>query len=252
MLWINSRAVFKKVRNFILDVFFPINCLGCKAEDVWICNICKEKINIRNEQVCPICEKTTTPDGQTCFACKKKAWLDGMLVAASYRQPLISKTVHLFKYRFVEELSLPLSDVVIKAIRGYEMPLPDLVIPIPLHPKRLRWRGFNQSALLAKNIIEKILPGSELEMAENIMIRSRYTLPQMSIRDHSERNRNIRDAFAVENFSKVKGKRILLVDDIATTGSTISECARVLKAAGAKEVWATVIARQEYKKNPKT
>ena len=247
-LWTKILINLKNIRGYALDIFFPINCLGCGAEEVWICETCSQKIKIRDQQLCPLCEKIITPDGQVCFACKHKSPLSGLLVAASYQEPLVSKAVHLFKYRFIEELSAPLTKIILKAIRSYELPLPDLIIPIPLHARRLRWRGFNQSSLLAKNLAENLLPNSQLEVCEDILIRSRHTLPQMSLKDHQQRNRNIQNAFTINDFSKIKDKRILLVDDITTTGSTIFECARVLKKAGAKEIYATVIARQEYKK----
>ncbi len=87
-----------------------------------------------------------------------------------------------------------------------------------------------------------------MEVLENVLVRKRNTNPQMSIESNLERNQNVYDAFQVTDPKKIKNKKILLIDDVATTGSTIFECAKVLKNAGAKEVWATVIARQEYKK----
>jgi len=229
----------------MLDIFFPINCISCRTENVWLCDTCAKKIKLRDQQVCPLCEKIITPDGRICFACKNKSPLAGMLVSTSYRDPIISKAVHLFKYRFVENLSQPLSEIILKTMRNCELPLPDLVIPIPLHRRRLRWRGFNQSALLAKNIAKDLLPDLEIETSENILIRKRYTPPQMKIKNHSLRNQNVRDAFDISDSLKIKDRRILLVDDVTTTGSTIFECARVLKKNGAKEVFAVVIARQE-------
>ncbi len=237
----------KDTKLAVLDVFFPINCIGCGIEDVWICDMCIKKIKIRDQQFCPICEKIITPDGQVCFACKKISALTGMLVATSYQESIISKAVHLFKYRFVQELHVQLSEIVSKAIQSYELPLPDLIIPIPLHAKRLRWRGFNQSTLLANDLARKLLPDSQLELRDDILIRNRYTSPQMAIKDHHARNLNIKGAFTVTDKSIIKDKKILLIDDITTTGFTIFECASVLKAAGAKEIYAVVIARQEYK-----
>lgn len=247
-LWIKSSIIFKNIKIFALDIFFPINCIGCKTEGVWLCEKCIKKIKIREEQFCPLCEKNITPDGRICFTCKGKSPLTAMLVSTSYQDPTISKAVHFFKYRFVENLSQPLSEIILKTMRNCELPLPDLIIPIPLHRRRLRWRGFNQSALLATELAKSILPGIELPMSDNLLIRKRYTPPQMSIKNHSQRHKNVRDAFTISEPAKIKGQRILLVDDITTTGSTIFECARVLKNDGAKEVFATVIARQEYRR----
>ena len=246
-LWIKFIVSLKKIKLAMLDVFFPINCLDCGAPSNWLCESCQRKIKRRDQQLCPVCEKNITPDGQVCFACKKKTALTGLLVATSYQQPLISKTVHLFKYRFLAELALPLAELILQAIQTCELPLPDLIIPIPLHPRRLRWRGFNQATLLAQEIANKLLPEVCLEISTDTLIRQRYTLPQMTLKDHRQRNANIQNAFVVTDATKIKNKRILLIDDITTTGSTIFECARVLKKAGAKEIYAAVIARQEYK-----
>ena len=197
--------------------------------------------------MCPICEKMITPDGQTCLACKKKSSLDGMVVAASYSQFQISKAVHLFKYRFVDDLHVPLGNLFVNVLRKTELPLPNIITPVPLHKRRLRWRGFNQSALLAKHLADNLLPQNKISFDENILIRNRYTSPQMKIKDHISRKQNIAGAFSLSPNAEIKNKTVLLVDDIATTGSTLFECAKILKEAGASEVFAIVIARQETK-----
>jgi ComF family protein len=244
----NIAFYFQKIKSFLLDVLFPIHCLGCQAEGRWLCETCLKRIKLRDQQFCPHCEKIITPDGRSCFACKNKSPLAGLLVATSYQEPLASKAVHLFKYRFLETLAEPLSQLILKTLQSYELPLPDLIVPIPLHPRRLRWRGFNQSWLLAKNLAEKLLPGIDLVLADNLLVRKRYTLPQMSLKNHTQRHQNVHEAFTIIDPTKIKARRILLVDDITTTGSTIFECARILKEAGAKEIWAVVIAKRDYGK----
>jgi competence protein ComFC len=241
------KAYFKKFHIFILDTLFTIKCLSCGKEGQWICAFCFSRIPLRDEHVCGVCEKVSTPSGLTCVPCKKKGNLDGMIVATSYANPLIAKAVHLFKYGFVSDLHIELGNILVKELQKNDISLPDIIIPIPLHPRRLRWRGFNQSSLLAKHISENLLPHMPIESKENILTRTRYTPPQMQIKNYSQRKENIRGAFSITDAEKIKNKIILLVDDIATTGSTIFECARVLKNAGAKEVYAVVIARQEIK-----
>lgn len=239
--------LLKKLHQFILDTLFPIRCLSCEKEGQWLCDICFGKIIVKDEQHCPVCEKFFTPDGRTCLACKKKSSLDGLLVAASYQQSSIAKAVHLFKYRFVSDLHIALGNLLVKIMHKTELPLPDLILPVPLHPRRLRWRGFNQSALLANHLANNLLAQNKVICDEKILIRNRYTTPQMGIRDYDSRKANIVGAFSLLPSAKIKNKTILLVDDIATTGFTIFECAKVLKKAGAKEVFAIVIARQETK-----
>lgn len=239
--------ISKKTTKFILDILFPIQCIDCKKEGQWFCENCQTKIKLQNEFVCPVCEKSITPDGHTCLACKKKNSLDGLVVATSYAQSSIAKAVHLFKYRFIQDLHIPLGKLLVEALHKTDTALPDLILPVPLHARRLRWRGFNQSALLADQIGANLLPGIILPTNSDTLLRNRYTLPQMTIKNYPERQKNISGSFAVSPHTNIKDKTILLVDDIATTGSTIFECAKILKQAGAKEVFAVVIARQETK-----
>ena len=137
----------------------------------------------------------------------------------------------------------------LKSIRNSELPLPDVIIPIPLHKRRLRWRGFNQSELIAKRISEKIAPGFPIALENSLLERFRYTHPQMEIKNQAKRKKNIENAFKIpkNKLVSVKNKRILLVDDVTTTGATIFECAKTLKRSGASEVFAVVVARQGWK-----
>ena len=240
----------RPIQTFILDILFPVSCLGCGKNNQWICESCFSKIILQEDQVCPYCEKAITPDGRVCFGCKNKQSLDGLLVAASYSQKLVSLAVHNYKYKFVSDLSVPLGKLLLKRILKSELPLSDLLIPVPLHSYRLRWRGFNQSRLLAEYLGENLVPELKIPVLNSVLLRRRYTLPQMKIADYFERQKNIQGIFCLgEEKEKLIGKRIWLIDDIATTGSTLFECTKVLKQAGAKEVFAIVIARQEINKN---
>ncbi|HBO17232.1 MAG: ComF family protein [Candidatus Moranbacteria bacterium GW2011_GWE2_35_2-] len=236
----------QKIEKFILDTLFPITCLGCqKQSDQWICEHCLKKISLKKDQICPICEKIITPKGEICFSCHKKNSIDGLLVCTSYKEKIISRAVGYFKYRFVKRLSIPLSKIMLEASRNFDLRLPDIIIPIPLHPHRLRWRGFNQSQLLAQYLGKNLTPGFDIPILENNLIRKYYTSPQMKIKNYKERQRNIQNAFTVLQKENIKNKNILLVDDIATTGSTLFECAKILKQSGAKKVFGIVIARQK-------
>ena len=113
-----------------------------------------------------------------------------------------------------------------------------LMMPVPLHPKRLRERGFNQSLLLARHMANEL--GTELEFLT--LRRVRDTKPQTGLH-RDERRKNVRRAFELADRDVVKGRSIILVDDVATTGSTLNECARVLKRSGSGEVFCLVLAR---------
>ncbi len=241
-------TIFRKIHTFALNILFPIKCVFCAKEGEWLCQDCFEKIKFLDDHVCGVCEKMITPDGRTCQNCRKKSHLSGLIVAASYKNTLIARLVHLYKYRFVVDLHKELGKILAKALQKTEIPLPDIIVPVPLHPKRLRWRGFNQSLLLARHLSANLLPQFEIPLKE-CLVRNRYTPPQMKIKNYQSRQQNLANAFSIVAPEEVKDRIVLLVDDVATTGSTIFECAKVLKQSGAKEVFAIVIARQEMKKH---
>lgn len=114
-----------------------------------------------------------------------------------------------------------------------------VVIPVPLHLKRFRWRGFNQSELLAENIASHF----NFPLKKSALLRIKNNIPQADIKERRERLENIRGAFSCVDSEIVKGKRVILIDDVCTTSGTMSECAKILKFSGAKEVWGVVAAR---------
>lgn len=246
------------MKKIMLDILFPISCLSCDAPDVWFCADCFRKVEISNNQICPYCEKVETPAGRACHKCKNFQLrknsllpLDNLIVSTSYQQKNIANSVHIFKYNFVHALGQPLADIISEAILENQLPLPDVIIPIPLHPRRLRWRGFNQAEILAQNLKNTLSPGLAIPILDDFILRKRFTPPQMKIKNYAARQENLKGAFIIndrtDRSQEVRNKKILLVDDVATTGSTLFECAKVLKAAGAKKVYAAVIARQEIK-----
>jgi ComF family protein len=140
----------------------------------------------------------------------------------------LKAAVNLFKFRRIRRLCEPLSEKIMEII----LPPVDLVLPVPLHQKRLREREFNQSALIGKHIARRL--GAPLSVRS--LVRNRHTIPQVGL-SAQERRKNIRNAFTVSDMNHVRGKRIMLVDDVFTTGATVRECSRVLRKAGAKEVF---------------
>ena len=171
--------------------------------------------------------------------------MDALLSATEYRE--ISKLVHLFKYNFIFELGVPLGKIITRGLLQNNPTLPDLIIPVPIHRRKLKWRGFNQAEALARTISQNLTPGIEIPVSLNLLYRKRHTKAQMKIKAYRERLANLTGAFALAPRAKeiISGKRILLVDDIATTGATLLECAKVLKSAGAKEVTGAIMARQK-------
>jgi len=240
------------IKDFILDMIFPIHCIACDKIGAWICDECFRKIILKNEQVCPLCKKSFTANGETCFSCRYESDIDGVLVASFYRKDkaktILAKLIHYYKYRFISDINLPLGKILEKSILLSSLKLPDIIVPVPLHHRRLRWRGFNQSQLLAHYLGINLTPGLEIPVFKNIILRNRYTLPQMQVKNRLDRKNNVKGAFIFNkkefHSKQIKDKNILLVDDIITTGSTLFECAKVLKKNGAKKAYAIVLARQ--------
>lgn len=238
---------FRQGEKYILDILFPVRCLGCGKKGTWICNTCETNIPLRLEQHCPACLQHITPLGQICFSCRDCASpaLDGVFVASYYRDSLLPHAIHTLKYRFIPDIALPLSGFLSSTLKKTDVPLPDVIIPVPLHRRRLKFRGFNQSELLAQGLSHTLTPGLEIPLLTSVLLRTRYTKPQMKTDSRAERLANLKDAFAFApgKENQISGKNCWLVDDVATTGTTLEECASILKQHGARSVFGIVLAR---------
>lgn len=232
------------VRRFA-DLCFPVLCFGCGMKGEWLCSTCRRRVPLRLEQRCPSCRKRITPSGETCLECSQKYALSGLFAATYYRVPIVSRALHTCKYRFLPDVALPLTDILADAIDRNGLLLPDIIIPVPLHPRRLRFRGFNQSALIARHLADCLAPGLDIPIREDLLIRKRHTRPQMKTESRTERLRNLRDVFALPRGKKkdIHNKDVWLIDDVATTGATLEECAKALKKSGAHSVFGIVVAR---------
>lgn len=234
--------------RYVLDIFFPLSCLGCTQSDTLLCQNCCKKIRPRYEQSCPYCRKHLTPHGETCFDCSSKNALDGVFVAYDYNQPLVDTALHAFKYQSLESLAHPLSKLFVQAVISSGLPLPDCVFPVPLHPWRLRYRGFNQSELLGHALATTLLPGTTVPFDTQSLVRHRFTLPQQKMPNVESRKHNIKNAFSLskQSTSSLRGKSVWIIDDITTTASTLDACARVLKQAGVHKVFGVVFAQNTF------
>ncbi len=230
---------------WFLDLIFPIRCIGCGKFGAYLCKKCLGTLSIKKNFECIGC-KRNTPFGQTCYLCAKTNSVDQLLIAADYNNPLVEKTLKFLKYRFISDLERPLFVLVKNYLKwltlkkdfnvfGANPPL----VPVPLHSRRLNWRGFNQSELLAKDLADTF----QMEMAGDIIERTINATPQADIKEREERLKNLNGIFKIWNKDKLMSREVILVDDVCTTGATLNECAKVLKENGASKVIALVIAR---------
>jgi len=246
--------MFQAIKNFLLDLFFPKKCLNCGKAGAYICNSCLNKIEIISNNKCPFCDRSV-PDTLICEKCREKHFLDRLIWATPYSNPLIKELIRIFKYHYIKELAKPLTKLLIKSLENISSisnisNISNIVIvPIPLHERRLKERDFNQAELLAKEMAEHY----SLPLETDALKRKRIVTPQAQIKDHETRKTNIKGIFEIDpKFTKkcldkkqnlLKDKTIILVDDVITTGATLSEAAKVLKCAGAKEIWGLVVAK---------
>jgi competence protein ComFC len=239
----NSKFIFDmndKIKQKILNILFPIECAGCGREDVWLCGDCLLKLPLNSLQGCFFCGRGNST-GATCPSCAVIYGLDGVFVCADYKNKIINELIKKFKYSFAHELGETMAAIAElnfkKLFDEKKFNLADFIVaPIPLHKKRYNWRGFNQAKIIAENFALKF----NLEISREL-IRVKHKTPQAKL-GGVERRENIKDCFAWRG-ENLSDKNILLVDDVATTGSTLHEAARILKTAGAGKVWGLVIAK---------
>lgn len=214
------------------DLFFPRSCLACNASGRYLCLQCMSKVQ-KSWETCPACNCYSF-GGKVHHSCKTKWGMDGHVAVWKY-QGIVRSGVHAMKYRFAYDVVSEFIDRVTDF--AYENAV---LVPIPLHNKRQNWRGFNQSALLAKELAKKF----KVLCVENVLVRIENTTPQAHL-TKEERLQNIRGKFAVKTTDSslfTRHSTFVLIDDVWTTGSTMKECAKVLKQAGAKEVWGWTLA----------
>ncbi|PZR74190.1 MAG: amidophosphoribosyltransferase [Chthoniobacterales bacterium] len=227
------------------SLFYPAVCEVCSGlvgPREYLCENCR---NRASRITPPFCAKCSEPFSgaitQTfsCANCEHRTLHFDAAVAAYRSRGLVRKLVHEFKYGRQRQLRYPLAawlgeNMNDTRLRGRHF---DLIVPVPLHSARERERGFNQATLLAELLSRRI--GTPLRP---VLERIRYTTTQTAY-DRAERMENLRDAFRLRKKADVRELRVLLIDDVLTTGSTLSECARVLKEAGALFVHAATAAR---------
>jgi competence protein ComFC len=151
---------------------------------------------------------------------------------------VVRKAIHQLKYRNLKAISPCLAELLADYLRSNHLPGEALVC-VPLHPRRLRERGYNQSSLLARGLGRRI----DLPVIEDCLVRVKQAQPQVRAVDVEERRRNVADAFVCRD-ARVNGKRIILIDDVCTSGATLDSCAAALKNKGAVSVWGLTLARE--------
>jgi ComF family protein len=237
----NITVTVKNTLLFILDLLFPIECLACRKSGVFLCPDCIKTFKKPEKLKCVVCDKPS-PFGKTHQDCVSKNKINGLIIALDYHDANVRTAIGNFKYKSVKDLGEDLSQILYDSVLNNS--LESLfktfkILPVPLHIKRLRWRGFNQAEVLGNNLADKL----NTQTDKNLIVRVKNTKPQSELK-RDQRLINLENAFTLKNpDTDLSRQKFLLVDDVATTGATFNEIAKVLKKAGAEEVWAIAIAR---------
>ena len=214
--------IFDYLAKNFLYLLFPQQCTGCGAKHTYLCRECLSKISY--------------PDYSK---------QDNIFAAGSYKDEWLKKAIWILKYRKGSSAAEPLAELVFQRIfleGRIKNPDEFLYVPVPLSKERMKKRGFNQSEIIVRHLVEKLCLEKEA-LAADALVKIKETKAQASIRDYQQRLKNLEGAFAVKNPEAIQGKKIILIDDVSTTGTTTRECAKTLKKAGAKKVIAVVAAK---------
>jgi competence protein ComFC len=222
-----------------VDSFFPRRCVGCGRLGAFICRECLKKLPRLLPPLCPHCGKPQA-SGIICPDCRRRQTeIDG--ISSPFRfDEVIRKAIYELKYRNLKAISSCLAELLADHIRSNQLDGEALAY-VPLHPRRLRERGYNQSRLLARELSKRI----DLPVVEDSLIRVKQAQPQVRARDVQERRRNVVDAFVCRD-EKVSGRQLILIDDVCTSGATLESCAVALKSKGVASVWGLTLAREIY------
>ena len=256
--WSNARAYARRAAESLFSVLFPSNCRICglpllNISRLPVCPDCVARIHPVEGNVCSICGERVLSayaedddDGlRRCPACRRLDRPYERAVAYGSYDGGLRELIHLLKYNGVRPAASVLGRMLAEAWPMLESSFASetvLVVPVPLFKGKRRQRGFNQSELIAGAALKLYSAYGRLQLASGLLLRIRDTHSQIGLTSH-QRRENLRGAFAVARAQEVTGREVLLVDDVYTTGTTASECARVLRRAGAAKVWVATVAR---------
>lgn len=221
----------------LLDLLYPPRCPGCGRVGELFCSECRRLVQPYPLLCCARCGRLSSARN-LCPACAASSSpLDAVFPAALFAHP-IRQAIHDFKYEGTADLAAPLADWLVAAWQRHRLAA-DLIVPVPLHPRREAERGYNQSGLLARRLSEAVA----VPLAPAELVRTVRTRPQVGL-TLDQRRANIAGAFRCAGC--VTDLRVVVVDDVCTTGATLEACAAELKAAGARAVWGLTLARPSF------
>jgi ComF family protein len=246
------KSAVKAASSSLFSILFPSDCRICHAPltniaMLPVCEPCLAQIVPLEGPLCQICgEKlfhanAEAEDTPLCGICRRVGAHFRRAAAYGAYEGALRELIHLFKYNGVRPAGKVLGSLLSQTIATMALPDSLIVVPVPLWSGKRAARGFNQAEAICRAFLS-FQSSSSIQLDTSILARTRETASQTGLTRH-QRRANVRGAFAVLKPEKVKGRSILVVDDVMTTGTTAGECARVLRRAGAKEVFVATVAR---------
>lgn len=234
---------FATIKTVALDILFPPLCFACEKnlapeeKERNVCDACLASIALFDTLFCSVCGARLPGNVKTCHPAA--SYMLGS--ATSYRNDAVQRLIWRLKYEKLKTAAVPLTQLLARYLNSLDFSFVDfVVVPVPLHPERLEERGFNQAELLATAVAATL----DIPLVADALRRIKATPAQAKMRGREEREANLLDAFAVAPTNEtLRGKNIVLVDDVFTTGATIGEAVKTLKSAGAKMIIALTVAR---------
>lgn len=234
-----SQTILQKSSRFLLDIIFPPRCVGCETTNAWLCASCLAQIAFITQPICEHCGTVLAdPLKPSCRQCEHNPlqYIDGIRSAAYFENNPIRPAIHFLKYRNHKAVAATLAQILADTCQRHNLQV-DIIVPVPLHLSRLRERGYNQCELLARELGARL----NLPVDAHTLQRARATQSQMTL-GAAERHQNVTGAFSCRS-NILAGQRVLLIDDVCTTGSTLDACAGALKEAGVTSVWGVTLAK---------
>jgi len=226
-----------KIGGIVLDSIFPKKCVNCGREGSFICPTCQNMLSHLLPPFCAKCGRPNPVEGICVHCVEWHTSIDGIRGSFEFGGT-IRNAIYELKYNNIRALAPLLAQLLHEFIT--EFPLPgEVLLPVPLHSKRVKERGYNQSGLLAAELGKLI----NIPVNETCLVRKIATTSQTKTKNVYERRRNVSSAFTCRN-DELRDKKVILIDDVTTSGATFDACAKALKESGVKSVWGLALARE--------
>ena len=225
-----------QISEAFLDFLFPVRCIGCGTEGKLICSSCRKSLPRLHPPYCKVCGLPLEAE-MSCPKCSLHPLQINGIRSVFRHEKLARDAAHTLKYNNLKSLAKPLAQLMAEYLESNPMPV-DVLLAAPMHPKRMRKRGYNQAHLLAKEL-GKLM---QLPVSQGVLTRFTDAPSQVSL-GAEDRRKNVAGVFRCPD-QAFADKQVLLIDDVCTTGATLNACAITLKEAGAASVWGLTLSRE--------